>query len=93
MRIEMYQSKDQQSRFFREHKLECHLWLTQNFHPHKTSSVMLMLEQMVETRSSKKIRGLIEDGRFRVCPRQYEPVEHLAAGFIVLSNSEDTTEG
>ena len=46
MRIETYQSKDQQSRFFREH-----LWLSQNLQPRKTSSIMSMLEQMVETRS------------------------------------------
>lgn len=32
MRIETYQFKMQQSRFFREWKEECYLWLTQNIH-------------------------------------------------------------
>lgn len=38
-RIETYKSKEQQSQFFREQEDECHLWLTQNLNPHKTSSI------------------------------------------------------
>ena len=34
----------------------------QNLHPHKMSSIMSMLEEMVETRSWNTVRGLIEDG-------------------------------
>ena len=48
MRIETYHSKDQQSMFFREQEVECHLWLTKNLHTHKRSSIMSMLEQMME---------------------------------------------
>ena len=48
MRIETYQPKDQQSRFFREQEDECHLWLTQNLQSRKTSSIMSIMEQMVE---------------------------------------------
>ena len=33
MRIDTYQSKDQQSRLFREQEEECHLWLTQKSLP------------------------------------------------------------
>ena len=33
MRIQTYQPKDQQSRFFRDQEEECHLWVTQNLHP------------------------------------------------------------
>ena len=51
MRIKTYQSKDKQSRFFREQEEECHLWLTQNLYPWETSSIMSMLEQIVEMRS------------------------------------------
>ena len=53
MRIERDQSEEKKNGFFREQEEECHLWLTQNFHPRKTSSIMSMVEQMVETRSWK----------------------------------------
>ena len=58
MRVETYESKEQQSRLFKKQEPECHLWLTQNLHPRKTSSIMSMLEQMIETRSWKAARGL-----------------------------------
>ena len=51
MRIETYQPKDQQGRFFRKQEEECHLWLAQNLHSRKTSSIISNLEQMVETRT------------------------------------------
>ena len=49
---------------------------------------MTMLEQMVETRSWKRARGLAEDGRCRVCKEQNETVEHLVAGCKMLAGSE-----
>ena len=63
MRIKTYQSKDQQSGFFREQEEERHLWLTQNLYLWKTSSIMSMMEQMVEAISWKVTCGLIEDGQ------------------------------
>ena len=50
-----------------------------------------MIEQMVETRSWKAARGLIEDGRCRICFSHGETVEHLLAGCRVLVNSEYLT--
>ena len=88
MRIEMYESKEQQNRLFKEQEPECHLWLTQNLHPRKTSSIISMLEQMAETRSRKVARGLADDRKGRVCYEQLEMVEHLAAGCKVLANDE-----
>ena len=38
------------------------------------NNLMVMLEQMVETRAWKAARGLIEDGRCRVCQEQVETV-------------------
>ena len=90
-RIETYQSKVQQIRFVREQEEECHLWLTQNLHPRKMSSIMSMLEQLVEMRSWKVAQGLIEDGKCQVCHGEDETVEHLAAECTVLSNSEYLT--
>ena len=50
-----------------------------------------MIEQMVETRAWKAARGLIEDGRFRICFSHGEMVQHLVAGCRVLANSEYLT--
>ena len=86
-RIEMYESKEQQNRLFKEQEPECHLWLTKNPHPRKTSSIMSMLEQMIETKSWKVARELAEDGMCRVCYEQIETVGHLVASCKVLANT------
>ena len=54
-----------------------------------TAGVMTMLEQMVETRSLKKARSLIDDCRCRICNQHSETVEHLVAGCTKLANSEN----
>ena len=64
------------------------LWLTQNLNPRKTAATMTMLEQMVETRSWKQTRGLMEEGRCRVCFQHSETKEHLVGGCQKLANSE-----
>ena len=87
-RIEIYKTKVQQSQFYQEQEEECHLWLKQNLHGRKTSSIMTMLEQMVETRSWKAARGLTQDKRCRVCYERDETIEHLVAGCKVLANNE-----
>ena len=50
-----------------------------------------MIELMVETRAWKVARGLIEDGRCRICFRHGETVEHLVVGCRVLAISESLT--
>ena len=87
-RVESYQAKEQQSKAYSEQEKECHLWLTQNLSPRKTAAIMTMLEQIVETRSWKQTRGLMEDRRCRVCFQHIETVEHLVAGCQKLANSE-----
>ena len=87
-RIEIYKTKVQQSQFYQEQEEECHLWLKQNLHGRKTSSIMTLLEQMVETRSWKAARGLTQDKRCRVCYERDETIEHLVAGCKVLANNE-----
>ncbi len=62
-RIEMYKTKEQQSQLYQEQEEECHWWLNQNLHGRKTAAIMTMLEQMVETRSWKASRGLVQTGR------------------------------
>ena len=46
---------------------------------------MTPIEQMVETKGWKVARGLMENGRCRLCG---ETVEHLAAGCKTIANSE-----
>ena len=91
-RIEIYQAKEQQSEVYSEQEKECHLWLTQNLNLRKTAAIMAMLEQMVETRSWKQTRGLMEDWRCRVCFQHSKTVEHFVAGCQKLANSPDITE-
>ena len=47
-----------------------------------------MLEQMVETRAWKQTRGLLEDGRRRLCFQHNETVEHLVVGCQELASCE-----
>ena len=61
--IDDYGGKEQQSKLYREQEQVCHVWLSQNLNPGKAAAIMTMLVQMVETRSWKKARGLIDDGR------------------------------
>ena len=49
---------------------------------------MVMLEQMVETKYWKQVRGLIDDSNCRVCFQHSETVEHLIVGCQKLANSE-----
>ena len=86
--IENYKTMEQQSQFYQEEEDECHHWLSQNLHGRKTSSIMMVLEQMVETRSWKVARGLVQDRRCRVCHERDETIEHLVARCKVLANSE-----
>ena len=66
-RIGNCKTKEQQSQFYQEQKDKCHLWLNQNLHGWKTSSIVMMLEQIVEARLWKAARGLVQDACCRVC--------------------------
>ena len=90
-RREVYYQKEMQSAIYKKQNQQCNLWLEQNLTPAKTASIMSMLEQMVETRSWKVTRGLIEDGKCRLCREQKEMVEHLLAGCKKIANSEYLT--
>ena len=79
-RVEEYGAKEQQSESYRGQEQEYHVWLSQNLNPGKTAVIMTMLEQMVETRSWKKARGLTDDGSCRICTQYSETVEHVVGG-------------
>ena len=82
LRTDQCGRKEQQSKLYREQEQECHL------NPGKTAAIMTMLEQMVENRSWKETRALIDDDRCRICNQHSETVEHLVAGCAKLANSE-----
>ena len=83
-----YEHKELQSDIYRRREQECHLWLKQRLTPRKTASIMTLIEQMVETRGWKVARGLMENGRCRLCGEFNETVEHLVAGCKTMANSE-----
>ena len=62
--------------------------MSQNLHGRKTSSIMTMLEQIVETRLWKAARRLVQDEHSRVCHERNETIDHIVAGCKVLANSE-----
>ena len=90
-RIHEYGRKKKQSKLYREQEQECHIRMSQNLNPGKTAAIVTMLERMVETRSWKEARGLIDDGRCRICNQHSETVEHLVAGCTKLAKSEYLT--
>ena len=49
---------------------------------------MPMIEQMIEIRAWKEVRGLTENSQCRLCKEQQETVEHLLAGCKMLASSE-----
>ena len=63
-------------------------WLKCNTDPRKTASIFNLQEQMVETRAWKKIRGLIEDDKCRLCGEHRETVQHILSGCKKLAGIE-----
>ena len=57
----------------------------------KAAAIMTILEQMVNTKSWKEARGLIDDGRCSIRNQNSETVEHLVSGCTKLANSEYLT--
>ena len=87
-RMETYEQKELPRDLYRRQEQECHLWLKQRLTRRKTGSIMTVTEQMAETRGWKVARGLIEDGRCRLCREISDTVDHLVAGCKTIANSE-----
>ena len=90
-RKKLYRSKNLQSYNWRNQTKDAHKWLKRDMMPEKFSSVMDMLEEMVETRM--RVRGTgreIEDVKCRVCERQNETVQHWLTGCTPLASTEYT---
>ena len=55
-------------------------WFKCNTDPRKTSSILVLQEQMVESRAWKKIRGLVQCDKCRLCGEHRKTVHHLLSG-------------
>ena len=69
--------KELQSEIPKHYSEEDSGWLKCNNDPRKTSSIFASQEQMIETRAWKKIRGLVECDKCRLCGEHRETVHHL----------------
>lgn len=89
MRIEQYTKKILQSEVYRGIEEKGHGWLECNMDSRKTAAVILMQEQMVETRTWKALRGMeVESEMCRLCGIQRETVHHLLSGCKVVAGNE-----
>ena len=78
-----------QTKKSRNHTKDDYGWLECNTDPAKTASVFSMQEQMVETMSWKKMRGLSDTDQGRLCRKLKETtVQHLLAGCEKLACTE-----
>ena len=87
-RIETYNGKEMQSEVWRGQDAVCHTWMERNMDPAKTSAIVALQEQMVETKGWKVSRGMLEDGRCRLCGEHLETVHHLVSGCKMLAGTE-----
>ena len=84
-----YKEKVMHSQVFVGQERESHMWLNLSITPHKTAGIMNTLEQMVETRKWKAMRGIGDtDGKCRLCGQHDETVQHLLAGCDILAGVE-----
>ena len=49
-----------QNEIYKKPEEKCNIWLEQNLTPRGTSAIISVIEQMIETRAWKKVRGLTE---------------------------------
>ena len=87
-RLEQYRKKEMQSEIYKKQDRSWNIWLEQNSTPRKPSAILSMIEQMVETRTWKEVRGLTESSQRRLCKEQRETVQHLSTGCKMLASSE-----
>ena len=77
-----------QNEIYNKQDKKCNIWLEQNLTPRKASVIMSVIEQMVEARAWKEVRGVTENRQCRLYQEQRETVQHLLAGCKMLASSE-----
>ena len=63
-------------------------WLKCNTDPRKTSLTFVLQEPIIETRACKKIRGLVEYDKYRLCGEHRETVHHFLSACKKLVGTE-----
>ena len=87
--IENYKKKVLQSEVFSKQENECHLWLNGNLEPRKTASIIQLMEQMVETKVWKVLRGLtIGNEKCRLCGMYRETIHHILTGCTIIAQQQ-----
>ena len=79
-----------QNEMYKKQHKKCNIWLEQNFTPRRTSTIKSMIEQMIETRAWRNVRGLTENSHHRLFKEQ-ETVQHFLAGCKMLARSKYLT--
>ena len=88
-RKECYATKQLQSEIWKIQESDSFQWLQLGLNPEKTSAIIQMCEQMVETKYWKKIKGLGgADDKCRLCGKYLENVQHILAGCEKLAGIE-----
>jgi queuine/archaeosine tRNA-ribosyltransferase len=59
-------------------------------HSRKIAAIFNLQKQIIETRARKKLSGLVEQGKCRLCEMERETVHHLVAGCSKLVSTEHT---
>ena len=84
-----YRKKEFQSEIYFKQEKECHVWLKGNLNSVKTASILQLMEQMVETKVWKVLRGLnAGDDKCRLCKLYRETVQHVLSGCKMLAQQE-----
>ena len=79
-KVETFREKRLQSEIPMGFDKDDHGWLKCNTDPRKTASIYTLQEQMIETNAWKKMRGLVDQDKCRLCGEFGETVQHLLAG-------------
>ncbi|CAB4045676.1 Hypothetical predicted protein, partial [Paramuricea clavata] len=87
-KVETFREKRLQSEIPMGFDKDDHGWLKCNTDPRKTASTFTLQEQMIETKAWKKMRGLVDQDKCRLCGEFRETVQHLLAGCKKLAGSE-----
>ena len=65
------------------------LWLHTNITPKKTSGILDTMEQMVETRKWKAVKGIGgDDSQCRLCKNHDDTIHHLLSGCEVITGTD-----
>ena len=83
-----FPEKSMQSQVLSGQDEENALWLQTNITPHKTSGILEMMKEMVETRKWRAVRGLGgEDSRCRLYKKHDEIMHYLLSGCEVIAGT------